>query len=705
MGCVYLAFDMENYQFVGLKTLFSELYNIEEYSQRFIRETRLYQQLSHPHIVAFVDSDHDCELPYVALEYVSGDSLETFIDSGAKLPIYQSLRYVYDIADALVAVHEKSVIHRDVKPPNMVVNQDGCVKLLDFGIAAVDDSLLETKTGMMIGTRCYSAPEQNQGQVIDHRADIYALGVTLWELLTGKHLFDLTAGLGLVNKQLSADFEPPSKHCKDVPKELDELVLAMLEPNRVNRPESAAAIKETLDPIRQNVARDNNQGMRAYWFEAYHRAYALTVEGNVGEAKELLSRMKGANRRSSFQFLLGKIAWREEQKLKALEYVNNAIKLEPANTLYRIDLVRILLSFKMLNRAQSVVSDALKSCSDDVLLEAMELLFADEKVEERFTTGGATPVSAGPITPAPKTAPPFDIHSGRHPVVKPVTRGDTPPPPPPPKVKADGTKRIEEAAMESFLDASINWESEGEQNSQLAESGQVLIPFSGLAKFSDCPFRGFKFAASILLLIIVLVNLPTTNIFPHIDVRETLLSANLQELFLQAKDKEIVDSVNLELASISLGIFDYFTYAILFAAIGLYLKASFAVFSSSEFSSAISQLRAVKKGTFTFSFTPHPDLALEAGTRLLIISSPKFDNYDGEHMRTALLYGELEPHISGSLIVTKIVGNEATARVDLVSIPLPVIGKRGWCCHRKVLVAPWQFLKKRAASIFSEEEQ
>ena len=695
MGCVYLAFDLENYQFVALKTLFAELYNIEEYSQRFIRETRLYRKLSHPHIVAYIDGDHECELPYVALEYVSGDSLETFINSGMKLPIYQSLRYVYDLADALITVHENDIIHRDIKPPNMVVNQDGCIKLLDFGVASVDDSLLETKTGMMIGTRCYASPEQNQGQVIDHRADIYSLGVTLWELLTGKQLFDLSSGLGLINKQFAADFEPPSTLTKDIPKELDELVLAMLDPHRDNRPKSAAKVKEALEPIRETVARIKSQGTKAYWFEAYHRAFAMTVHGKVGEAKDLLSRMKGAARRSSFQFLLGKIAWREEQKLKALEYVNNAIRLEPNNTLYRIDLVRILLSFKMLNRAQSVVADALKTCSDDVLLEALELLFADERVAERFVTGN----EARSTTPAPAT-------SGSHPVPKVVE----PPPPPTPtplpkpvETKSDGTKRIEEAAMDSFLEASANWQAT-ESSTKLANSGEILFPFGSLAKHSGCPYRGYKFIGCLLLVMLIALNLPTGNLFPIYDVREILLDANMQELFLKSKESGIINSLNLELAVISNGLLDYLTLALLLAASVIYLKAAFAVFASAELAAAISSLKTEKSGLFSFSFTPHPDIQLDVGSRLLIISAPKFDNYDEEQMRTALLHGELEKHIAGSLIVTKIVENVATARVDLVSIPLPLVGQKGWCCHRKVLVAPWSFLKKRTSLIFEDEE-
>jgi serine/threonine protein kinase len=202
MGEVYRATDTQLGREVAIKTLPSSLANDQERLARFEREAKLLATLNHAHIAAVYSLDEYDGTRYLAMELVEGETLEQKLKGGA-LSVDVALHYALQIAEALEAAHEKGVVHRDLKPANVMVTRDGVVKVLDFGLAkafAGDPdqvnpahspalSLAMTQAGLVLGTAGYMSPEQASGQATDQRADVWAFGVVLYEMLTGLPLF------------------------------------------------------------------------------------------------------------------------------------------------------------------------------------------------------------------------------------------------------------------------------------------------------------------------------------------------------------------------------------------------------------------------------------------------------------------------------------------------------------------------------------
>ena len=373
MGVVYLAFDIKSCQFVAIKSLFAELASVNEYRQRFLREHRIYKSLAHPHIVRYIDGDTEAARPWVALEYVSGRALKSFIRGpNRRLPLLRVLRFFVALASALGAAHEKEIVHRDIKPTNLIVDQDESVKLIDFGVADANDSLVRTESGIVLGTRCYASPEQNRGHTVDGRADIYSLGVTFWELLTGQGLFRSSTVFGVVSSQIAKSFLPPSTYNENVPKALDEVVLACLEPLPNNRPQTARELANAVDAIRHNIFQREETSTAEYQFDLCQKALELVYAKKTKEAEALLDGMVDNANHGPAQFLLGKIAWQQKLKFQALERVRNAIELDSQNELYKVDFARLLLSFRMHNQAREFVAEAVSEKKHSPLIDALQ---------------------------------------------------------------------------------------------------------------------------------------------------------------------------------------------------------------------------------------------------------------------------------------------------------------------------------------------
>jgi len=188
MGIVYKARDPKINRFLAIKTIrFSDEFEpdkIREIKDRFMREAQIAGKLTHPSIVAVYDVGEDYDLTYMAMEFLEGESLQKYCRKGFLLPLRKVLFVVSEVALALDHAHRQGVIHRDVKPANIMVLKDGKVKVTDFGIAkAVSQS--QTKSGIVLGTPNYMSPEQINGHEIDGRSDIFSLGVVFFELLTG----------------------------------------------------------------------------------------------------------------------------------------------------------------------------------------------------------------------------------------------------------------------------------------------------------------------------------------------------------------------------------------------------------------------------------------------------------------------------------------------------------------------------------------
>ena len=185
MSTVYKAFDVNLERRVAIKLLHREMSADSDQLERFRREARAVAQLSHPHIVGVIDAGEDENRPYIVFEYVEGETLKDRIRRLGRLPIDESLAYAIEIARALGCAHAHEIVHRDVKPQNVLLDPEGSAKVTDFGIARSlrDDGL--TADGRVLGTTDYVSPEQALGHDVDGQSDIYSLGVVLYEMLTG----------------------------------------------------------------------------------------------------------------------------------------------------------------------------------------------------------------------------------------------------------------------------------------------------------------------------------------------------------------------------------------------------------------------------------------------------------------------------------------------------------------------------------------
>ena len=186
MSTVYRALDETLQRQVAIKLMNREVASDSDQLERFRREARAVAQLSHPHVVNVIDAGEDDSRPYIVFEYVEGETLKERIRRLGRLPIAEAVAYAIEIARALGAAHARHIVHRDVKPQNVLIDQEGSAKVTDFGIARTLDEEGLTADGRVLGTTDYVSPEQALGQPVTGQSDLYSLGVVLYEMLTGE---------------------------------------------------------------------------------------------------------------------------------------------------------------------------------------------------------------------------------------------------------------------------------------------------------------------------------------------------------------------------------------------------------------------------------------------------------------------------------------------------------------------------------------
>ena len=189
MGVVYLGEDPRLGRLVALKTMSSSVLDDAELLQRFYREAQSAGKLHHPNIVTIYDIDEADGIPFIAMEFLEGQSLEKIIAARKELPLLKKLDIIIQVCKGLHYAHQNGIVHRDVKGGNVVVKKDGAVKIVDFGIARLMASAAMTRAGMVMGTPMYMAPEHVMGLPVDHRADLFSIGVILYEFLTYENPF------------------------------------------------------------------------------------------------------------------------------------------------------------------------------------------------------------------------------------------------------------------------------------------------------------------------------------------------------------------------------------------------------------------------------------------------------------------------------------------------------------------------------------
>lgn len=239
MGVVYEGRDPNLDRRVAIKTVKVENLSEEaaaEYEHRFRTEARSAARLQHPNIVSVYDSDRDADIAFLVMEYIQGDDLKHYLDRGVRYSLEQSLKMIRDLLSALDYAHKAGIVHRDIKPANLLIEPGGRVKLTDFGVARIQDSGDATRTqGSMVGTLKYMAPEQVQGQKIDSRADLFSVGVVLYQLLTDKRPFDGDNDFSIIHQIIGHNPPPPSSVNGRLPSALDAVVARALAKNRDER--------------------------------------------------------------------------------------------------------------------------------------------------------------------------------------------------------------------------------------------------------------------------------------------------------------------------------------------------------------------------------------------------------------------------------------------------------------------------------------
>jgi eukaryotic-like serine/threonine-protein kinase len=248
MADVYLAEDQELGRRVAIKILNSRHGNDDQFIERFRREAKNAAALNHQNIVSIYDRGEAEDTYYIAMEYLDGRTLKELIVGRGAAPINVAIEYARQILLALRFAHRHGIVHRDIKPHNVLVDGEGRVKVTDFGIARAGTSQM-TETGSIVGTAQYLSPEQARGGEVDPRSDLYSLGVVLYELLTGKTPFDGETPVEIAMKHLSNTPQPPSKLRPDVPPELDMVVLRALAKNPNDRYQSAEEMEGDLDRV------------------------------------------------------------------------------------------------------------------------------------------------------------------------------------------------------------------------------------------------------------------------------------------------------------------------------------------------------------------------------------------------------------------------------------------------------------------------
>ncbi|OOM78708.1 Stk1 family PASTA domain-containing Ser/Thr kinase [Clostridium sp. BL-8] len=254
MGVVYKAKCTLLNRFVAIKILKSELCDNKDFINRFKREANSIASLSHQNIVNIYDVGIDNDINYIVMEYIKGKTLKQIVIENGKLNLQKTLDITLQISRALEYAHNNTIIHRDIKPDNILITEDNIVKLMDFGIAKVGNSITITGSHNIIGSVHYFSPEQAKGKLVDARTDIYALGVVMYEMITGQVPFNGDSPISIAIMHIDKSVIPPKEIADNIPENINAVILKALEKEPVNRFQTAKELSDIISKIKE----DNN---------------------------------------------------------------------------------------------------------------------------------------------------------------------------------------------------------------------------------------------------------------------------------------------------------------------------------------------------------------------------------------------------------------------------------------------------------------
>ncbi len=252
MAYVYRAHCTLLNRFVAIKVLREDLKDDREFVKRFYIEAQAAASLTHPNIVSIYDVGRDGDLYYIVMEYVEGRTLKEYLDEQGKLPWREAAEYAAQICRALEVAHKNSIVHRDIKPQNIIMTPDGTLKVTDFGIARASTNVTQTLSTGAMGTVQYLSPEQARGGFTDERSDIYSLGIVLYEMVTGTVPFSADSAVTTAIKHIQEQPTPPRELNLSIPHSLENIILKAIRKEQSGRYRTAVDMLRDLTMILEN---------------------------------------------------------------------------------------------------------------------------------------------------------------------------------------------------------------------------------------------------------------------------------------------------------------------------------------------------------------------------------------------------------------------------------------------------------------------
>jgi serine/threonine-protein kinase len=249
MAYVYKAQDLKLNRYVAVKILREEYTENEQFIKKFDRESQAAAGLSDPNIVSVYDVGVDGDVYFIVMEYVDGITLKQYLTQKGRLDYEEATNFIIDIAEALKCAHEHGIIHRDIKPQNIMLTSDLTPKVTDFGIARAITSATITMTNQTMGSVHYISPEQARGGYVDARSDLYSLGIMYYELLTGELPFDDDNSVSIAIKHIQEDITPPNEINPDIPQSVSDVVVRLCQKKPEDRYQNCEELIEDLDQI------------------------------------------------------------------------------------------------------------------------------------------------------------------------------------------------------------------------------------------------------------------------------------------------------------------------------------------------------------------------------------------------------------------------------------------------------------------------
>ena len=252
MAVVYRAYDIIEDKIVAIKILKDEFLGNKEFIRRFKNESKAIAVLSHPNIVKVYDVSFGTKIQYIVMEYIDGTTLKEYMSRQKIIKWEDALYFVKQILSALNHAHNKGVIHRDIKPQNIMLLKDGTIKVTDFGIARFSSNETQTMTDRAIGSVHYISPEQARGSIIDEKADIYSVGIMLYEMITGKLPFEADNAVSVAIMQMQVTPKLPREINPDIPKGLEQIIMHSMEKEPSRRYESAEEMMNDIQKLQED---------------------------------------------------------------------------------------------------------------------------------------------------------------------------------------------------------------------------------------------------------------------------------------------------------------------------------------------------------------------------------------------------------------------------------------------------------------------